>query len=217
MAKTNNNSAINFNVTFGTLRRKNTRGVWEQLDRVPANAAVLLRECKQRVDGETLDAVEFMAVEGVRRSTKDATILPLLALYVADAQVRNGFASDFKIVVVNGSDVETKLTAKSAYTRWLGGNTIHRTNSEGEIKDDVTLDPGLLLRHTSLNVRKTSPLLTAKGDELKELLKTTAKAIAKQANMQSTIIKTAKAMYNAAVDAKAETPETDATETEKVA
>ena len=193
MAKTNKlnsaNNNIKFNVTFGELN----------VNTMPANAAVLLRNAKKRIDGEMQEVTEFMAVEGVRRASGDGIILPLLALMVADAQERNGFATAFKIVVVNGEQIETKITAKSTFTRWLAGNIVYKTDSDGNLKNALTLDEGLLLRHTNLSVKKTSPLLTAQGDALSELLKTTAKAIAKQANLRTAILTKAENMYNAAV------------------
>lgn len=192
MAKTNKSNSANnikFNVTFGELN----------VNTMPANAAVLLRNAKKRIDGEMQEVTEFMAVEGVRRASGDGILLPLLALMVADAQERNGFATAFKIVVVNGEQIETKLTAKSTFTRWLAGNVVYKTDSDGKLKNALTLDDGLLLRHTNLNVKKTSPLLTAEGEALSELLKTTAKAIAKQANLRSAILAKAESMYNAAV------------------
>lgn len=212
--KSNSNNGIKFNVTFGELN----------VNTMPANAAVLLRNAKKRIDGEMQEVTEFMAVEGVRRASGDGILLPLLALMVADAQERNGFATAFKIVVVNGEQIETKLTAKSTFTRWLAGNVVYKTDSDGKLKNALTLDDGLLLRHTNLNVKKTSPLLTAEGEALSELLKTTAKAIAKQANLRSAILAKAESMYNAAVGtatepAPAQAPEsaTETTADEKAA
>lgn len=194
MAKTNktNNNEIKFNVTFGT------QGVTP----LPANAAVLLRNAKKRIDGETVEVTEFMAVEGVKRISGDGILLPLLALMVADAQERNGFAVAFKVVKVGTEEIETKLTAKSTFTRWLAGNVVYKTDSNGNLKSDLTLDDGLLLRHTALNVKKTSPLLTATGDALAALMKTTAKAIAKQANLRTSILAKAENIYNDAVGNK---------------
>ena len=215
MAKTNKSNSANeikFNVTFGELN----------VNTMPANAAVLLRNAKKRIDGEMREITEFMAVEGVRRTSGDGIILPLLALMVADAQERNGFATAFKIVVVNGEEIATKLTAKSTFTRWLAGDVVYKTDSEGKLKNALTLDEGLLLRHTNLNVKKTSPLLTADGEALSALLKTTAKAIAKQANLRTAIFAKAESMYNAAVGNTSETPiqeeaETSAIQTEEKA
>lgn len=217
MAKTNKSNSANeikFNVTFGELN-VNTM--------LPANAAVLLRNAKKRIDGEMKETTEFMAIEGVRRASGDGILLPLLALMVADAQERNGFATAFKIVVVNGEEIETKLTAKSTFTRWLAGNVVYKTDSDGKLKNALTLDDGLLLRHTSLNVKKTSPLFTAEGETLSALLKTTAKAIAKQANLRTSILAKAESMYNAAVGnadeapAQEKAPETSAVQTNKKA
>ena len=73
MAKTNKSNSANeikFNVTFGELN----------VNTMPANAAVLLRNAKKRIDGETKEIIEFMAIEGVRRASGDGILLPLLAL-----------------------------------------------------------------------------------------------------------------------------------------
>lgn len=195
MAKTNKTNAneIKFNVTFGTYTANAV---------LPANAAVLLRNAKRRENGETVDVVEYMAVEGVKRTSGDGIILPLLALMVADAQERNGFAVAFKVVKIGTEEIETKLTAKSTFTRWLAGNVVYKTDSNGILKSDLTLDDGLLLRHTALNVKKTSPLLTATGDALAALMKTTAKAIGKQATLRTSILAKAENIYNDAVGNK---------------
>lgn len=205
MAKANNtnNSAIKFNVTFGT---KGT-------DAIPANAAILLRNCRKCIDGKLVEVTEFMAVTGVRRTKGDSIMLPLLALMVADAKVRNGFATKFGSVTVNGKKIDTKLVAKSTFTRWLSGESVYKTDSDGTFSSELTVDDGMLLKHTALNVRKTSPLLTAEGDELTELLKLNAKAIAKQANLRSLIFKKAKSIFNAA-DGQADTDTQDAPENE---
>lgn len=205
MATTNNtnNSAIKFNVTFGT---KGT-------DAMPANAAILLRNCRKCIDGKLVEVTEFMAVTGVRRTKGDSIILPLLALMVADAKVRNGFATEFGSVTVNGKKIDTKLVAKSTFTRWLSGESVYKTDSDGTFSSELTVDDGMLLKHTALNVRKTSPLLTAEGDELTELLKLNAKAIAKQANLRPLIFKKAKSIFNAA-DGQADTDTQDAPENE---
>lgn len=212
MAKTNKTNAneIKFNVTFGTYTAHAI---------LPANAAVLLRNAKRRENGETIDVVEYMAVEGVKRTSGDGIILPLLALMVADAQERNGFAVAFKVVKIGVEEIETKLTAKSTFTRWLAGNVVYKTDSNGNLKSDLTLDDGLLLRHTALNVKKTSPLLTATGDALAALMKTTAKAIGKQATLRTSILAKAESIYNDTVSNKlAEVPaNTDATAKEKAA
>lgn len=205
MAKANNtnNSAIKFNVTFGT---KGT-------DAMPANAAILLRNCRKRIDGKLVEVTEFMAVTGVRRTKGDSIMLPLLALMVADAKVRNGFATEFGSVTVNGKKIDTKLVAKSTFTRWLSGESVYKTDSDGALSSELTVDDGMLLKHTALNVRKTSPLLTAEGDVLTELLKLNAKAIAKQANLRPLIFKKAESIFNAA-DGQADTDTQDAPETE---
>jgi hypothetical protein len=198
MANTNNTNnangnAIVFNVTFGDYIVDG----YKTNAYLPANAAVLMRNCRRKVNGEYIDVVEFMAVTGVRRTKADSVMLPLLALMVADGKVRNGFASEFATVKVNGVVIDTKLTAKSTFTRWLSGNTVYKTDADGVLKNELTVDDGLLLKHTALNVRKTSPMLTAEGDELTALLKTTAKAIAKQATLRSLILKSAKNIFDA--------------------
>ena len=124
MANTNNTNATKFNVTFGILG----------IDAVPANAAVLLNECRKRINGKLKSVTEFMAVEGVKSTKNEDLVLPVLAVMLADARKRGGFASDFKVVVVNGENIETKLTAKSAFTKWLKGNVIYKSNSQGEFK-----------------------------------------------------------------------------------
>lgn len=202
-ANNTNNSAIKFNVTFGT---KGT-------DAMPANAAILLRNCRKRIDGELVEVTEFMAVTGVRRTKGDSIMLPLLALMVADAKVRNGFATEFGSVTVNGKKIDTKLVAKSTFTRWLSGESVYKTDSDGTLSSELTVDDGMLLKDTALNVGKTSPLLTAEDDELTELLKLNAKAIAKQANLRSLIFKKAKSIFNAA-NGQADTDTQDAPETE---
>lgn len=202
-ANNTNNSAIKFNVTFGT---KGT-------DAMPANAAILLCNYRKRIDGKLVAVTEFMAVTGVRRTKGDSIMLPLLALMVADAKVRNGFATEFGSVTVNGKKIDTKLVAKSTFTRWLSGESVYKTDSDGTLSSELTVDDGMLLKDTALNVGKTSPLLTAEDDELTELLKLNAKAIAKQANLRSLIFKKAKSIFNAA-NGQADTDTQDAPETE---
>lgn len=198
MAKTNktnnaNSNAIVFNVTFGDYKVAGQ----ETHVNLPANAAVIFRDCRKRINAELVDATEFMAVTGVRRTKTESVMLPLLALYVADAKVRLGFATEYGSVTVNGKTIDTGLTAKSAFTRWLASNAVYKTDGDGVLKNEITTDNGLLLKHTALMIRKTSKLLTAEGDELTALLKTTAKAIAKQATLRSLILKSAKTIFDA--------------------
>lgn len=206
MANKTNTTAnsIKFNVTFGVLHATATP--------LPANAAVLLRKAKRWVNKEQIEVTEFMAVEGVKRTSGDGIILPLLALMVADAQERNGFAVAFKVVKVGSEEIETKLTAKSTFTRWLNGNVVYKTDSQGNLKSDLTLDDELLLKHTALNVKKTSPLLTATGDALAALMKTTAKAIGKQATLRSAIFDRAETLYEAASEQPAKPAKPTTTE-----
>ena len=58
----------------------------------------------------------------------------------------------------------SKLVAKSTFTRWLSGESVYKTDSDGALSSELTVDDGMLLKHTALNVRKTSPLLTAEGE-----------------------------------------------------
>lgn len=191
MAKQQNNSqsvATKFNVTFGV------RGY----DTIPANAAVLLNERKMRIDGEMKSVTEFMAVEGVKSTKNTDLVLPVLAIMLADARTRGGFANDFKVCVVGSQKVETKLTAKSAFTKWLKGNVIYKSNSNGELNKALVLDEGLYLRNTALRVTERQPIYEAKGDTLRVLLFKTAEAITKQATMFKDIVGQAKSIFNAA-------------------
>lgn len=182
-----NNSAGKFNVTFGVLT----------YDAIPANAAVLLNERKMRIDGEMKAVTEFMAIEGVKSTKNTDLLLPVLAVMLADARKRGGFASDFKVVVVGSNKVETKLTAKSAFTKWLKGNCVYKSNSAGELNKALVLDEGLFLRNTALRVTDRQPIYAATGDVLRVLMFKTAEAIVEQATMFKDIIGTAKSIFNA--------------------
>lgn len=184
----NSQSATKFNVTFGVIG----------YDAIPANAAVLLNERKMRIDGEFKQVTEFMAVEGVKSTKNTDLILPVLSIMLADARTRGGFASDFKICVVGSQKVETKLTAKSAFTKWLKGNVIYKSNSQGELNKALVLDDGLFLRNTALRVTDKQPIYEAKGEVLKALLFKTAEAICKQATMFKDIIGKAKSIFDTA-------------------
>lgn len=192
MAKTNNNSQVSvaakFNVTFGVMN----------YDAVPANAAVLLNERRMRIDGELKTVTEFMAVEGVKSTKTTDLVLPVLAIMLADARTRGGFANDFKVCVVGSQKVETKLTAKSAFTKWLKGNVIYKSNSQGELNKALVLDEGLHLRNTALRVTERQPIYAASGDTLRVLLFKTAEAITKQATMFKDIVGQAKSIFNTA-------------------
>lgn len=192
MAKTNSNNQANvatkFNVTFGV----------QGYDAMPANAAVLLNERKMRIDGELKSVTEFMAVEGVKSTKNTDLVLPVLAIMLADARTRGGFASDFKVCVVGSQTVETKLTAKSAFTKWLKGNVVYKSNSQGELNKALVLDEGLYLRNTALRVSEKQPIYSASGDTLRVLLFKTAEAITKQATMFKDIVGQAKSIFNAA-------------------
>jgi len=181
-----------FNVVFGV------RGY----DKIPANAAVLLNERKMRIEGELKQVTEFMAVEGVKSTKTTDLVLPVLAIMLADARTRGGFASDFKVCVVGSQSVETKLTAKSAFTKWLKGNVIYKSNSQGELNKALVLDEGLFLRNTALRVSEKQPIYSAKGDVLRVLLFKTAEAITKQANMFSDIVGEARSIFTTAYTAE---------------
>lgn len=202
MAKTNSNNqsvATKFNVTFGV------RGY----DAIPANAAVLLNERKMRIDGELKSVTEFMAVEGVKSTKTTDLVLPVLAIMLADARTRGGFASDFKVAVVGSQKVETKLTAKSAFTKWLKGNVIYKSNSQGELNKALVLDEGLYLRNTALRVSDKQPIYTATGDTLRVLLFKTAEAITKQATMFKDIVGQAKSIFTTAYEVEKKSDKKD--------
>lgn len=190
MAKNNNNQATEskFNVTFGV----------KNVDKIPANAAVLLNECRKRVDGEFKTVVEFMAISGVKSTKTTDLVLPVLTVMLCDARTRGGFANDFKVVIVASQEITTKLTAKSCFTKWLKGNCIYKSNSQGELNKALVLDEGLHLRNTALRVSEKQPLYAAKGEVQRVLLFKTAEAIVKQSSMFSGIIKEARSVFNAA-------------------
>ena len=106
MAKTNNSQSV-FSVVFGTVGE----------DAIPANACVVVRECKHRTADGYKDAVEFMACTGVKSTKPSDIVLPLLSVMLADARKRGGFKSEYRVVVVAKQEIETKLNAKSAFTR----------------------------------------------------------------------------------------------------
>jgi hypothetical protein len=184
----NNNSVAKFQVTFGVMG----------YDAIPANSAVLVNECKRRINGEMQSVVEFMAVEGVKSTKTTDLVLPVLAVMLADARTRGGFANEFKVVAVGSNTIETKLTAKSAFTKWLKGNVLYKSNTSGELNKALVLDEGLHLRNTALRVTEKQPLYEAKGDALRVLLHKTSEAICKQANLFSNIVGEAKSIFNSA-------------------
>lgn len=196
------NVKMQFNVTFGVCKYKRD-GKWvtdakdKFIDAIPANAAVLVNECKKRVDGELREVVEFMAVEGVKSTKNTDLVMPILAVMLADARTRGGFASEYKVVTVGSKSVETKLTAKSAFTKWLKGNVVYKSNTQGALNKALVLDEGLRLRNTALRVTEKQGIYDAKGDVLRVLMHKTAEAICKQANMFSNIMGEAKAIFEA--------------------
>lgn len=197
------NVKMQFNVTFGLVG----------YDTIPGNAAVLLNERKVRINGEMKQATEFMAVEGVKSTKTTDLVMPILAVMLADARTRGGFASDFKVVTVGSQTVETKLTAKSAFTKWLKGNVLYKSNTQGELNKALVLDEGLHLRNTALRISEKHPIYGAKGDVLRVLMHKTAEAVTKQASLFTNIMGEAKSIFNATYA----TPAKDAKKTEKVA
>lgn len=200
--KTNSNEK--FNVTFGT------RGT----DAIPANAAVLLIDAKERqLDGTYKPVQKFMAVNGVRSTKPTDIILPLLAVMLADARKRAGFNSAYKIVIVSGKETKSGIIAKSTFTRYLNGTEIFKSDSNGELTRSLTLDDGLKLRGTALAVKEKQAIFNATGNDLRVCMYKTAQAIAEQATMRKDILKAAKAIYEEAttVETKA------AAKTEKAA
>lgn len=203
-----NQASVVFNVTFGVYKYKTAEG-WKTLDAIPANAAVLLNECKMRVKDEMREVVEFMAVEGVKSTKTTDLVMPVLAVMLADARTRGGFASEFKVVTVGSQEVETKLTAKSAFTKWLKGNVLYKSNTQGELNKALVLDEGLRLRNTALRVTEKQPIYSEKGDVLRVLMHKTAEAICKQANLFSGIMTEAKSLFNAAYAPAKKTEKTE--------
>lgn len=209
---TSNNTANTpkFNVTTGI------RGI----DAIPANAAVLMYEASEYMptaEGkrERQAVTKFLAVEGVK-STKDTDLLiPVLALMLSDTRMKEGFVTDFAKVVVNGVEVKSGITGKLAYDKYLRGNVVWKTNSDGELTRGLVLDEGLKLSDTALKVRKTQAIFTAKGKDLKNIMHTTAKAICKQATMRKDLIRTAKDIYAAAYET--EQPAKDAKDNKQAA
>lgn len=191
MAATKNSAkqvSMQFNVVFGIV------GV----DAIPANAAVLVNECKKRIDGELQSVTEFMAVEGVKSTKLTDLVMPILAVMLADARVRGGFASKFEVVTVGSESVKTNLKAKSAFTKWLKGNVLYKSNTQGELNKALVLDDGVYLRNTALKVSPKHGLYEAEGAMEKALLFKTAEAICKQATLFTDIHGKAKSIFDAA-------------------
>lgn len=188
MTTSNNKKAATFNVTFGTIGR----------NQVPANSAVLVNECRKRIDGKFQSVVEFMAISGVKSTKTTDLLMPVLAVMLADARKRGDFECEFKVAVVNGKEIETKLRAKSAYTKWLNGDVVYKSNSEGKLNKALALANGQRLRNTSLKVTVSQPIYTAKDAELTALMFKTASAVAKQATMYTDILCEAKSLFDAA-------------------
>lgn len=180
------NTNSTFNVTFGI----------KGYDAIPANAAVLVNECTKWIGGEKKKVTEFLAVSGVKSTKQTDLLMPVLAVMLADARRRGGFASDFKVVAIGSTTVETKLTAKSAYTKWLKGNCVYKSNSEGALTRALVLDEGVLLRNTALKVSEKHGLYASKGDTQRVLMHKTCEAIVAQATMFSGIVSDAKAIFN---------------------
>lgn len=188
---------MQFNVTFGV---KGT-------DAIPGNAAVLLYERTKRENGDLVEVVEFMAIEGVKSTKTTDLVMPVLAVMLADARVRGGFASDYSVVTVGSQSVKTNLTAKSAFTKWLRGNVIYKSNTQGELNKALVLDDGLKLSNTALKVSTRHALYEERGAMQKALLFKTAEAITKQAKLFTDIHGKAKSIFDSAYATEAKKKE----------
>lgn len=187
MSNTTNktNNTVKFNVTFGT---RNT-------DAMPANAAVLFIDAKERQEDGTYRPVQkFMAVQGVKSTKPTDIITPLLAVMLADARVRAGFNNAYKVFIINGKETKSGILAKSTFTRFLRGTEIFKSDSNGELTRSLTLDDGLKLSGTALKVTEKQAIFNAKGNDLRVCMHKTAQAIAEQATMRKDILKAAKAV-----------------------
>lgn len=198
---TNNN--VKFNVTYGILG----------IDTVPANAAVLLNERKMRIEGELTSATEFLAIEGVKSTKSEDIVMPVLAVMLADLREREGFASDFKVVMLNGTETDSRIRAKSYFTKYLKGNVIYKSNSNGELNKAVVLDEGLRLSGTCIKPTAKQPIFIAKGNDLRVLMHKTAEAFCQQARMFSGIIAKAKSIFDTTYVAEEEKPKAVKTDT----
>ena len=189
MAKNNaTNNNVKFNVTYGILGT----------DNVPANAAVLLNERKMRIEGDLVSATEFLAIDGVKSTKAEDIVMPVLAVMLADLREREGFANEFKVVVLNGTETDSRIRAKSYFTKYLKGNVIYKSNSEGNLNKAVILDEGLRLSGTCIKPTAKQPIFTAKGNDLRVIMHQTALAFIKQASMFSGIISKARAIFECA-------------------
>lgn len=190
MAQNSNNTISKFNVTFGILSH----------DNVPANAAVLLNECKKRINGELQSVTEFLAIEGVKSTKETDLIVPVLAVMLADTRERAGFASEYKVCILDGAETDSKIRAKSLFSKYLRSNVVYKSNSEGALNKALVLDDGLRLSGTSLKVTEKQPIFAAKGNELRVIMHQTAEAVCRQATMRKDIIGKAKAIYTTAYE-----------------
>lgn len=205
MAQKNANSNTRFNVTYGILG----------IDNVPANAAVLLNERKMRIEGELQSVTEFLAIDGVKSTKSEDIVMPVLAVMLADLREREGFASEFKVVMLNGTETDSRIRAKSYFTKYLKGNVIYKSNSEGNLNKAVVLDEGLRLSGTCIKPTAKQPIFTAKGNDLRVIMHQTALAFVKQASMFSGIISKARAIFECAYTEEQKPAEKKATKTEK--
>lgn len=174
-----------FSVSFGVM----------SVNDVPANAAVLLNERKMNVAGEYKNATEFLAIEGVKSTDSVDLIIPVLAVMLADVREREGFKSEYQVVILDGKEVNSKITAKSIFARFLKGNVVYKSNGKGELNKALVLDDGLRLSQTSLKITPKQPIFEAKAQELRVIMHQTAKAICKQATLKSNILGTAKSIF----------------------
>lgn len=162
---------------------------------LPNNAAVLTKE--RTIKGES--KTEFIAITGVESTDGEAIIAPVLALMLADARERLSFEDNFKVVILNGTEAKSGIRAKSLFQRFLSGNVVYKTNGKGEMNKALVMDEGMRLSSTALRISAKQPIFSAKGKELKNIFTLTCKAIAKQANMCSGIVKKAASIYTEAV------------------
>ena len=204
MAQISNTTSTKFNVTFGILSH----------DNVPANAAVLLNECKKRINGELQSVTEFLAIEGVKSTKETDLIVPVLAVMLADTRERAGFASEYKVCILDGAETDSKIRAKSLFSKYLRSNVVYKSNSEGALNKALVLDDGLRLSGTSLKVTEKQPIFSAKGNELRVIMHQTAQAVCRQATMRKDIIGKAKAIYTTAYEEATPKAEVKATKKE---
>lgn len=233
MAKTNTtNTTTKLFVTLGIVG----------MDAIPANAAVLQRDTtawveEPQADGSTKkvkkSVTAFMAVGPVRSTRKDDIILPVLAYFVSEARNLTDFRNAFEVVTVKGKAYATGIKRAVSLATYLNTDTIFKSDGQGVCSKGVSLPLGTTFSRTDLKVKPISlgenltdkqrtdrmaknPLLfTDDMDVLKAVMRTTAKAVAKNADFQTDILTDAQKYYSAALgEASAKAPAQDAPESE---